>query len=209
VRLRISQKLWDGAADAEKLRSDLEHYLSKHPHWMWNQAARYRTEDGTWRMGEARPVLLSMDKDADLETVLRPSNEAGIDYLVVALRRARSGDRYEALMGRSLQGETFEVVRPNEKVTDVVVVIHPSYLQLPAFQKAPIIYAWDKLTRGLEQRKVRIGQDTVFWLSGIIDEKTLEELDNALTVQIGRVARDQYETKRARELAEKYGQACG
>lgn len=152
--------------------------------------------------------MLSTDRYADLKLVLRPGNDSGIDYLLVALRRARPAERYEMMTGRNLRGERFQLLRPTEKIEDVVVIIKPDYTQLPQFQRTPIAYAWARLVHGMRQRKVRMGRDIVFWLQGVVDRRALQELDEALTASIGRVSRDPYETRRAREMCEEYGQPC-
>ena len=210
MRIRISGRVWEEARDPELLVEQLTGYLRRHSMWMWRQQARYRAEDGSWREGAVRPVMLSMEKDALLKLILRPAAETGADYLLVALRKAAPVEVYEAVTGRSLKGEQFEVLRPWEEVRDVVVVIQPAYLKLPPYLRSPIVMAWDRLVAGLRQRKVAMGRDTLFVLTGIPDPKWLEELNNSLEIAgVGRVCQDEYEVKRATDLVAKYGESCG
>jgi len=206
VRLRMSPWLWERAKDSERLIVELEQLLNRNVMRLFDQPARFRLHNGEWREGAKRPVMLG---PYGLKLVLRPSEEPGVDYLVVDIKKARREEEYEALTGRSLNGTVFKVLRPSEKIAEVVVVIRPRYLQLPQFLKTPIALAWDRLIRGMEQSKIRMGPDTVFLLTGVPDERWLRELDTALTdAQAGRVTTDSYETQRARELCEKYGQPC-
>jgi len=208
--IRISERVWEGAKDPELLVQQLNSYLQKHSMWIWRQPARYMAEDGSWRGGAVRPVMLSMEKDALLKLILRPAAGTGADYQLVALRKARQVEVYEAMAGRSLKGEQFQILRPWENVTDVVIIIHPNYLKLSPHLKQPIINAWNRLTTGLQQRKTRMGEDTLFILTGTPDRKWLAELDMALAdAEAGRVTVDPYETRRAAELCEKYGEKCG
>ena len=216
LRIRISGRLWETSKDPELLVSQLSNYLARHVVWIWRQPARYRAEDGSWREGAERPVMLSLEKDALLKLVLRTAEGTGADYQLVALRKARQVEVYEAVTGRSLKGETFQILRPWESVTDIAVIIHSSYLKLAPHLKNPIIMAWNRLVRGMKQRKARLGQDTLFLLThtGALDKRLVEDLDNALadaggTNVIGQIITDRYEIKRAAEMCEKYGQACG
>jgi len=210
LTIRISERMWEGARDPELLVQQLTDYMSRHQMWIWRQPARYRAEDGTWREGTYRPVMLSMEKDALLKLILRPSAGTGADYTLVAVRKARQLEVYEAVTGRSLKGETFQILRPWEKITDIAVIIHPNYLKLPQHLKQPIINAWNRLTAGLQQRRTPMGEDTLFILTGTPDQKWIAELDTALAdAEAGRVTTDPYETRRATELCEKYGEKCG
>jgi len=211
VHLRISERLWERARDAERLAVDLQAYLNKHEEYLWWQPARYHRSDESWHLGVARPVMRSLEKDADLKVVLRPSTRSGIDYTVIALRRSNDAERFEAVGGRNLKGETFRVLRPTDNIENVVVVIKPSYNELPEYLKTPIRYSWDRLVYGMEQRKIRMGDDTVFLLTGTPDHLWMTELSEALgnADQVGRLTCDPWEVKRARELTEKYGQKCG
>lgn len=206
LTIRVSQRLWEQARDPELLVTQLENYLRKYPVWIWRQPARYRAEDGTWRLSVERPVMLSMQRDALLKFILRPTAGTGADYLLVALRKARQVEVYEAVTGRSLKGETFRILRPWEEVRDVAVIIRPatSYLQLPPKLKEPIIVAWDRLVKGMSQRKVNSDNATIFLLTGAPDMKAVQDLDDALAdAQVGSATTDPYETRKAEELCEK------
>ena len=210
LRLRISFNLWERARDSERLLVDLETYLNRHVQWVWRQPARYRADDGTWRLGAVRPVMLSMEKDADLKVVMRPGT-AGADYTIVALRRADSKEKYETVSGRSLKGETFQVLRPTEHVDCVAVIVKNSYTELPTHLKTPIAYAWTRLVHGLEQQRVRLVEDgprrTLFLLTGPVDQGAVQDLSDALAnADAGTVTIDPYETRLAEELCKKYGE---
>ena len=209
LRLRISSRLWNRARDPEKLRSDLERYLNHHTERSWRQPARYRAEDGTWRLGAIRPVMLSLEKDADLKLILRDSAEDGIDFVLVALRRARPSDFCEAITGQNLEREGFSVLTPNQKLVRVGVFIDQEYVKLPEFLRSGIAYAWDRLVAGKTQTRVRVGERTTgFLIEGLGGEEWISELDTALSdiqPQIGRVATDSYEIKKLAELCRKYG----
>ena len=210
LTIRVSERVWEGARDPELLVGQLSEYLRRHTMWIWRQPVRYRAEDGTWQTGVERPVMLSMEKDALLKLVLRPCAGTEADYLLVALRKAREVEVYEAATGRSLKGTQFQILRPWEFVTDVVVVIHPTYLQLPQYLKAPITLAWDRLVEGKEQAKVALGRDTLFVIRGVVDQRLVTALDNfLLDAGAGRTMTDRFETRRAVELIEKCGQECG
>jgi len=210
VHLRISERLWERARDAERLLVDLQTYLNKHEEWLWWQPSRYRGPDGIWCVGAARPVMRSLEKDADLKVVLRPGKGDGVDYTVVALRRSNQLEQYEAVGGRSLKGTVFKLLRPWESAMDTVVIISPKYLRLPQYLKTPIVMAWNRLVSNMTQRKVVMGEDTIFLLTGTPNQKWMTVLNDALIeAQVGRVTVDPYETKRAADLIEKYGQECG
>jgi hypothetical protein len=206
----VSQRLWEQARDAEKLLVDLELFLNKNEQRLWWQHARYRRADGAWQLGHKRPVMRSLAEFADLKVVLRPGAD-GVDYTIVALKPSNEAERFEAAGGRSLKDETFIVLRPTDNIEDVVVVIQRSYNLLAEYLKTPIRYSWDRLTHGIELRKIRMGEDTVFLLTfvGTQYRECLRDLKDALTdAGVGTVTTDPFETKRARQLCEKYGQDC-
>jgi len=211
VRIRVCERIWEQASDPERLVSQVRDYLNRHVQYMWYQRARYRDATGEWRLGVERPVMLSLEKDALLKLILRPTG-AGADYLLVALRKAQQEEVYEAATGKCLKDERFQVLRPWEETRDVAVVIHSStYLKLPSYLRTPIVLAWDRFVEGLRQQKVPLdGGDTLFLLTGIPDLKRMVALDEALAdARAGRVTTDPYETKRAADLCGKYGKKCG
>lgn len=206
MRLRMSPWLWGKVKDAERFRAEIEAYVNRELMWIWRQPARYRTADGAWKQGAVRPVMLA--SGGAMKLLLRPAAMDGYDYELVDIRRAHSKEHYEAVLGRSLRGEKFQVLRPNEKPPGQVgVIINKQYNELPEHLKVPIDLAWSRLVAGRRKEKVRVENSNIFLLTGDGGEEWIDELDGALSdAQVGRVATDPYEIKKIEELCEKYGQ---
>lgn len=206
IRVRISEDIWGAYDDPERVRRWIEDFLNSGTWWLWNQSGRVQNPTGT-----QKPALITVNGRVPMELLLRPSEAQGCGYDLIGIMSPESWEYGEAKkVGRCLKGEQFGVL-PASTHVKVGVFVGKDYARLPDHLRAPITHSWDRLTRGKDQKKVRVSDETTgFLIEGEGGAEYVSELHTALTnAGVGRTTTDEYELEKLAELCERYGKPSG
>jgi hypothetical protein len=207
VRIRMAPNLW---AHVSRNQPDfdrkVERFLRASECRLFEEPVRQIDRKTGTATETVRHVIVAGGFEFRLE---RPVGNVCWDYDLVELfpRTEREGSGMEI-------SDRIVVSSPDCVIPDEVVFIinNRSYRKMSAAQLAPVNMAWQRIRKGRTMERVSMGEDTIFLLALNPDapllstEKDAQNLDDELReLGVGRVFSDQYELKRAHQLAARYG----